>query len=87
MTIIWYIGTRKRQCDISCIDEIERYTEQGKNGETLYCISVDRTRLLPASALGKFRNQANCNESYEAIRFALESGSSEYIFRKSFFER
>ena len=83
MILIWRNKVDKeRTAEVSSIDDIECYEEDG-----LYCLRIRNDLLLAGGQLGKFKSKDSRDKAYSDIKEAIEEKCEELNFRPSFYER
>ena len=83
MLISWYnkVG-RERTCNITIIDDIQKYDEGG-----LFCLRIRSDNVFPGSVLGEFQSVEERDNAYNDIKAALDAGiKKEFRFRAGYYK-
>ena len=82
MNIKWSDGVhRNRNCNITSIDDIKKYDENG-----LFCLRIKEYICLFGGILGKFKSMEVREKAYNDIENALDAGEAEFEFRPGYYE-
>ena len=83
MLIIWYKEVyHKGSCNISLMDDIQKYDE-----DELFCLRIKSNKVLFGGILGKFKSAEARDKAYDDIKDALAAGVDEFEFRSGYYER
>lgn len=81
MFINWYNREgHKNSCEITSIDDIEKYEEKD-----LFYLRVRKDKVLHGGILGEFESEHTRDEAYNDIKDNLDVGAEELDFRPGFY--